>query len=106
MKAFKKLLVVLVMVFGITFLTACGNKAEGIVGTWNQGIYGYTFNSDDTGYYAVGDTKMEFTYEDNGNAVKILYTGNTMASTYEYKIEGNKLIIKDSLGKDVEYIRK
>ena len=25
---------------------------------------------------------------------------------YEYKIEGNKLIIKDSLGKDVEYIRK
>ena len=51
-------------------------------------IDGYTFNSDDTGYYAVGDTKMEFTYEDNGNAVKILYTGNTMASTYEYKIEG------------------
>ena len=49
---------------------------------------------------------MEFTYKDNGKAVEILYTGNTDASTYEYKIDGDMLIIKDSLGNDVKYKKK
>ena len=49
---------------------------------------------------------MKFTYEDDGKKVSILYNGNTVASDFEYRIEGDKLIIKDSFGKDVEYKRK
>ena len=49
---------------------------------------------------------MEFTYEDNGEQVEILYTGNTVAGKYKYRIEGKKLIIKDSFDNDVEYTKK
>ena len=49
---------------------------------------------------------MEFTYKDDGKKVSILYKGNTSPLELEYKIEGKKLIIKDSFGSDVEYERK
>ena len=35
-----------------------------------------------------------------------MYDGATMASEFEYRIEENKLIIKDSFGTDVEYVKK
>ena len=82
--------------------------AQGIVGSWEytSGGYTYTFKDDKTGSYVYGETTMEFTYEDDGSKVSILYTGNTAPLELEYRIEGNKLIIKDSLGSDVEYIKK
>ena len=85
-----------------------GELIAKIIGSWEYetGGYTYTFNDDGTGSYAVGENKMEFTYKDNGKAVEILYTGNTDASTYEYKIDGDMLIIKDSLGNDVKYKKK
>ena len=49
---------------------------------------------------------MEFTYKDKGEEVEILYKGNTMANTFKYRIEGKKLIIKDSFDNDVEYTKK
>lgn len=84
---------------------------KGLVGTWEYtrgsgSSYAYTFKDDKTGAYSVYGTEMPFTYEDNGTTVTILYNGNTAASTFEYKIEGDKLIIKDSFGSDVEYKRK
>lgn len=100
------LLLVTVLLLGVFVLTGC-KKNNGIVGQWKHTSgYVYTFNSDKTGSYSYGSTEMKFTYEDDGKKVSILYTGNTNASSYEYKIEGNKLIIKDSFGKDVEYTRK
>ena len=105
----------LILVLGVLVLAGCeksenGEAAEskGIIGSWEYvtGGYTYIFNEDKTGSYVVGETKMEFTYEDDGTKVSILYTGNTDASEYEYRIEGNKLIIKDSLGSDVEYVKK
>lgn len=120
MKKFLRVIAV-VMAMSLLVLTfgACGSsggsdtssKAEektGIIGSWEYetGGYTYTFNDDGTGSYAVGENKMEFTYKDNGKAVEILYTGNTDASTYEYKIDGDMLTIKDSLGNDVKYKKK
>jgi hypothetical protein len=49
---------------------------------------------------------MNFTYDDDGSKVKILYKGNTIPGTYEYRIDGKKLIIKDSFGSDVVYQKK
>ncbi len=88
-------------------LVGCGKK--GLVGTWeyqNGAGYKYTFNEDKTCSYEAFGTKMECTYEDDGKAVKVLFKGNTIASTYEYKIDGDTLTIKDSFGKDVVYKRK
>lgn len=98
-------LIALVMVI---LTTACG--AKGLVGKWRADGYSvdyyYIFNSDKTCAYEMSGAKMDCTYEDDGSKVTILYKGNTNSSTYEYKIEGDTLIIKDSFGNDVKYIRK
>ena len=104
----KKYLLGMALVLVVVVTTACG--AKGIVGKWRQDgnsvDYYYIFNEDKTCAYEMAGARMECTYEDDGKAVTILYTGNTKASTYEYRIEDNKLIIKDSSGRDVTYIRK
>ena len=66
-------------------LSSCGSELDG---TW-------TSCEDE-------DTRIKI----SGEKVKITYVGNTTGSTYEYKIDGKKLIIKDSFGKDVEYTKK
>ncbi len=79
-----------------------------IIGSWVYagGGYTYTFNADGSGSYSAGSTVMEFTYEDLGGKVKILYKGNTMASEYGYTVSGNTLSIEDSFGDKVEYTKK
>lgn len=106
MKYLKKVLFVFIIAISAFILSACNNK-NSIVGSWEHaGGYVYTFNDDMTGSYLAGGNKMEFTYKDDGKKVSILYAGNTVASDYAYRIEGKKLIIKDSFDKDVEYVRK
>lgn len=79
-----------------------------IIGEWEYegGGFVYCFRADGTGYYRFGGVNAEFTYTNDGSAVAILYPSNTIASSYKYRVDGNKLIIKDSLGKDVIYIKK
>lgn len=106
-KSFISIVVATVLMVSVFALTGCGKKAANtLVGSWDHSGFVYTFNKDNTGSYDALGNKMNFTYEDAGEKVSILYTGNTAASTYEYKIEGKKLIIKDSFGNDVEYTRK
>lgn len=104
-RTFKCLLGVFIILVGTFALTGCG-KDNGLVGKWTHGDYVYTFNNDKTGSYEYGSNKMKFTYKDNGKKVSILYDGNTNSNDFEYRIEGKKLIIKDSFGSDVEYIKK
>ena len=106
MNIIKRISIVLVIMIGITVLVGCGKKSNTIIGTWTYGEYAYTFNSDETGNYSSYGEKMNFTYKDNGSEVEILYTGNTIASVYKYRIEKKKLIINDSFGKEVIYIKK
>ena len=103
----ERVLLVLVIMVGITCLAGCGKKDKNtIVGSWAHDSYVYTFNADKTGDYAAFGGKMEFTYEDDGKELKILYTGNTVPLVLPYRIEGKKLIVTDSFGSDVEYVRK
>ena len=37
---------------------------------------------------------MNFTYEDDGKKALIIYTGNTVVSSYEYKLKVNHLLLK------------
>ena len=79
-----------------------------ILGSWEyeSGGYTYTFNEDGTGVYDLGTSTMEFTYEVTDTELSILYTGNTEPLVLEYEIDGNKLNVKDSFGKDTIYIKK
>ena len=101
----KKTLVVALLLVGVFALFGC-TKKDGIVGKWAHDSFVYTFNSDKTCSYDAAGTKMECTYTIDGDKLSILYKGNTVSFDTTYKIEGNKLIIKDSLDKDVEYIKK
>ena len=105
----KKGIISLILVLTIAvLLVGCGKK-KGLVGTWEHetgSSYKYVFNEDKTCSYEYFGKKMECTYEDDGKSVKVLYTGNTVASTYEYTIDGDTLTIKDSFNKDVIYKRK
>lgn len=85
-----------------------GAQAGSVVGSWVyvNGGYTYTFNADGTGSYEAGSTVMEFTYEDTGSTLSILFKGNTMASEYAYTINGNTLSIEDSFGDTVQYTKK
>lgn len=110
-KVVLSILLAIVMVAGIFTLAGCGKNSDKsdkapIIGSWDHSGYVYTFNEDKTGSYEVFGNTMNFTYEDDGSKVSILYKGNTVPGTYEYKIDGDKLIIKDSFGDDVIYKKK
>ena len=103
----KKIIILVVLVLCALVLSACGNSTESIVGVWeHKAGYTYTFNKDQTGSYSFKNLKFEFTYEDKEDNVEIKYKNATRATSYEYKIKGNKLIIKDSFGNNIEYTKK
>ena len=94
-------------------LTGCGKKKEGLIGDWayfngsskDSSIY-YTFKDEKNGSYTFGGATRNFTYTNDGKALTILYDGDTMSATYEYKLDGDTFTIKDSIGQDVVYKRK
>lgn len=100
---------IIMLAVSVLVLTGCGEKQDkGVVGQWAYQSYVYTFNEDKTGNYDYGNSGkgMDFTYEDNGTELSITYTGSTSPLVLKYKLDGNKLIITDSFGKDVEYVKK
>ena len=108
----QRTLLTIVFVALITIiLTGCGKK--GLIGDWayyngsskNDTIY-YTFKDEKNGSYTFGGKSRNFTYTDDGTKLTILYDGDTMSSTYEYKLEDDTFTIKDSFGSDVVYKRK
>ena len=93
------------------FLVGCGKK--GLIGDWvyfngsstQSNIY-YTFKDEKNGSYTFYGSARNFTYTDDGTKLTILYDGDTAAFETTFKIEDDKLTIKDSLGNDVVYTRK
>ena len=105
---FKSLLVLAVLFVGVFVLSGCEKKEEKdpIIGSWAHDSWVYTFNEDKTCTYEYSGSKMECTYEKDGENLSILYKGSTAPFKTKFKIENNKLTIKDSLDKDVEYTKK
>lgn len=89
---------------GETEAEASGSTGA-LIGSWKYagGDYTYNFNADGTGNYTVGETVMEFTYEDDGATVTIQYATATVPNEYAYTVEGNTLYIADDFGDTVEY---
>ena len=110
----KTLMFLFVAIFTIG-LVGCGKKSESqnavkkvdpIIGSWDCSGFVYTFNEDKTCTYAYSDSKMECTYEIEGDKLSIFYEDATVPFETTFKIEEDKLIIKDSLDEDVIYKRK
>ena len=100
----KKSLLVCLLVVSCLLIVGCGKK-EGLVGEWAYGsgnTFVFTFNEDKTCSYA----GRNCTYTVDGDKLSILYDGDTAPFETTFKIEGDKLTIKDSLDNDVVYTRK
>lgn len=120
MKASKTLALVFILALACLALAACGGAGsdEGgeaasgnpIVGTWASEDFGgafiFTFNEDSTGNYDASGTDMPFTYTAEDGALSILYDGDDLPFESEYTVDGDKFIMKDSLGDDVVYNRQ
>ncbi len=79
-----------------------------IIGSWEaeswQGAI-YTFETNGRGAYTFWGASKGFSYKDDGTAVELQYDGDFMASIHKYRIEDSKLIIDDSFGMPVTYLR-
>ena len=80
-----------------------------IVGKWQSEKlpdYVYTFNADGTGQYDMAGNILDLTYTTEDGKITISFTADGYTPvTLNYELDGDKLNIKDSFGKDTFYIR-
>ena len=99
------IIVASLIVFSMLLITGCVTKLNPIVGTWDYDGFVYTFNKDKTGTYDLMGQVINFTYEAKDDVLQITRTDETEPYEMQYRIEDNKLIVKDSFGEDVTYIK-
>ena len=111
MKKYRKIIIaiLLLILIIIIFLIAKNNKKT-IVGKWkavnSKDDYYYIFNKDKTCSYEMTVARLDCTYEVSETEISILYKGNTKPTKFEYRFDGNKLIIKDDKGNDNEFTKQ
>lgn len=98
--------------FGLTILiftfllTGC---KKSIVGKWKaidtKNEYYYIFNKNNTCSYEMNVARLDCTYEISEETISILYKGSNKKKTFQYKLEGKNLIIKDESGKDNKFVK-
>lgn len=81
-----------------------------LAGQWQSeelSDYIYTFNGDGTGKYDMAGKVLELNYatEDGKITLTFLQEGYTPV-TLDYELDGDRLNIKDSFGKDTFYVKK
>lgn len=83
--------------------------ADPIVGKWQSKDlpdYIYTFNADGTGQYDMAGNILDLTYTTEEGKITISFTADGYTPvTLSYELDGDRLNIKDSYGKDTFYIR-
>lgn len=106
--------VILVML--VFALTACGNKKQTIVGTWeltnstllNISSDEYIFKQDGTGTYTpetLSPMQITYTVEDSHITIKMTVLGIEKIQNYDYKLESGKLYLTTN-GIDKIYEKK
>ncbi len=103
----KKYFLGLTLILLLIITTGC---KKSIVGKWkaidsNKNFY-YIFNKDKTCSYEMTIARLDCTYEEDESKLTILYKGNDKPTTYEYRYDGNTLIIKDDKGKDNKFTKE
>ena len=90
-----------------TFTEPDDGECSALVGSWayeEDANFIYTFNANGTGSYEVYGETINFTYTDNGTSVEIVF--DDAPGTFDYTVDGNTLVLVDSTGTDVRYIKK
>jgi hypothetical protein len=90
-----------------------GNNGEistqsSIVGTWEDGSGGYTFNGDGTGstFTFGGDGSVKFNYTINGDNITIRVEEDNFNFTSGYSVSGNTLTLNYPDGRTAKYNKK
>ena len=77
-------------------------KAEGTSASLNQGIV-YTFNDDGSATVGSGAMTSKYTFTTEGDTLTMNYNGGTdIILTWTYKIDGNKMTMKN-IGSDQKF---
>ena len=89
--------------------TISEQSADSLSGQWQSeelSDYIYTFNGDGTGQYDMAGKVLELNYatEDGKRTLTFLAEGYTPV-TLDYELDGDRLNIKDSFGKDTFYVK-
>lgn len=90
--------------------TVSEQSLDPLAGQWQSeelSDYIYTFNGDGTGKYDMAGKVLELNYatEDSKITLTFLQEGYTPI-TLDYELDGDRLNIKDSFGKDTFYVKK
>ncbi len=103
----KKYILGIILLSTLVLITGC---KKSIVGKWKaietETEYYYIFNKDKTCSYEMTIARLDCTYEEDESKLTILYKGNDKPSNYEYRFDGNTLIIKDDKGKDNKFTKE
>jgi len=84
-------------------------ECTAILGCWasdSLSFCSYNFLPDGAGFYSFCNAKKEFTYTANRESVTIHYIGDSFPSTFKYTVEDNILMIEDSFGNLIKYIKQ
>ena len=122
MKTARKILVVLFAFFMILTTAGCGAIKEDLFGVWeytdtSTGMSAvYEFRDDGTGTYTVNSGGNEVVYElkynSEGNHLLFTITNSDIYTDddlfdIQFKLKGtDKMIVKDSTGRDLTFVRK
>ena len=102
----KKYCLGIVLILLLILTTGC---KKNIIGKWKainvKDEYYYIFNADKTCSYEMTVARLDCIYELDDNKIIITYKGNTKANTYQYRFDGNTLIIEADNGKDNKFTR-
>ena len=126
MKRIVKIFVVVLVLTVLCAFAACNNNGgdkdesgkgeesvlktdDRLYGQWQsekKSDYVYTFNADGTGQYDMAGNVLELTYNNRDGKITLSFTqeGYTPV-TLSYELDGDRLNIKDSYGKDTFYVR-
>ena len=79
-----------------------------IIGRWvsvDHPCFAYNFLYGGNGFYSMWDGKKDFTYTDNASSVTIHFINDMFPSTFEYRVIDDVLLITDSFGTVVKYLK-
>ena len=105
----KKCLLGITLILLLMLTIGCKKNDKSVIGKWksyeSDNEYYYLFNKDKTCSYEMTVARLDCTYEDDGENITILFKGNEKPNVYQYRFDGNKLIIIDSAGKDNKFTK-
>ena len=77
-----------------------------LIGSWDRNNMVYTFNEDGSCTYDMNGRVKNCNYETNKGEITITFESGSTPYVSSYKIEDDKLILKDSSGTDDIFIKK